>query len=175
MLKVKHIPHYTYEDYKIWKGDWELIEGLHFAMSPCATGKHQFISVKLSNQIMSQLEAVKCINNSFVYTDLDWIIDNDTVVRPDIAVMCGNKVDEFIITPPVLIVEIISKSSVYRDRIVKKELYELNKVKYYLIADPDTKTIEMFELIDDKYMNFTKSEFTLNESCKIVLNFSGIW
>jgi len=25
---------YTYEDYKRWKGDWELIEGFPFAMAP---------------------------------------------------------------------------------------------------------------------------------------------
>ncbi len=54
MLKIKHIPQYTYSDYKLWKGDWELIEGYPYAMGPSATGKHQFVSAKILNQIMNQ-------------------------------------------------------------------------------------------------------------------------
>ena len=26
--------YYTYEDYRQWKGDWELIDGVPFAMAP---------------------------------------------------------------------------------------------------------------------------------------------
>lgn len=32
--RLKHLPHYTYEDYKQWEGRWELIYGIPFAMAP---------------------------------------------------------------------------------------------------------------------------------------------
>ncbi|WP_457626586.1 hypothetical protein [Persephonella sp.] len=30
----KYLPNYTVEDYKQWEGDWELIEGIAYAMVP---------------------------------------------------------------------------------------------------------------------------------------------
>ncbi len=34
---------YTYNDYKNGEGDWELIYGHPFVLSPSPVGKHQFI------------------------------------------------------------------------------------------------------------------------------------
>lgn len=175
MQKIKHIPQYSYSDYAMWEGDWELIDGYPFAMSPSATGKHQFVVARILNKVMNQLDEKPCLNNCFVYSELDWIIDKTNVVRPDLAIVCGKRVEKFIETPPVLIVEIISESSKYRDRIVKKELYEFNKIKYYLIADPDNKSIETFELIYGKYQTTTLREFVLSESCKLLFDSKGIW
>jgi len=175
MQKIKHIPQYNYSDYENWKGDWELIDGFPFSMSPSATGKHQFVAANILYKIMNQLKESSCNKNCLVYFGLDWIIDKTNVVRPDIAVICGKKVEKFIEAPPVLIVEILSESSYYRDRIIKKELYEFNNVKYYLIADPKNKTVETFELIDSKYQTTNKKEFVLNENCKIFLDFEGVW
>ncbi len=31
-LKAEYLPHYTYDDYIQWKGDWELIYGVPYAM-----------------------------------------------------------------------------------------------------------------------------------------------
>jgi len=30
---VKLLPHYTYSDYENWEGQWELIDGIPYAMS----------------------------------------------------------------------------------------------------------------------------------------------
>ena len=32
-MKLKYVPYYTYEDYKKWQGDWELVEGVPYAMA----------------------------------------------------------------------------------------------------------------------------------------------
>ena len=175
MQRIKYIPQYSYSDYENWKGDWELIDGYPFAMSPSATGKHQFVAGELLLQLKQEIKKGLCTNKCFVYSELDWIIDSVNVVRPDIAVVCGKKVEKFIENPPILIVEIISESSSYRDRIVKKELYEYNKVKFYLMAEPKSKTIEVFELIDGQYQTITRNEFVLNEKCKLSLDFDSIW
>ena len=175
MQKVKHIPQYNYEDYKSWKGDWELIDGIPFAMSPSAMGKHQFVASQLSRRIGNQLEDVDCTKQCFLYYELDWIVNNETIVRPDIVVVCGQKVKDFIRSTPTLIVEILSKSTAYNDRIVKKEIYEAQGVKYYLIANPEDKTVETYKLIDGKYQLSENNQFTLNENCKISLQYDGIW
>ncbi len=175
MLKIKHIPQYTYNDYENWEGDWELIDGYPFAMSPSATGKHQLVAGEMLFQIKQDLNKSNCTNNCFIYSELDWIIDIRNVVRPDLAVVCEKKVEKFIEEPPALIVEIISETSAYRDRIIKKELYEFNNVKYYFIADPESKTVETFELINGKYETTAKKKFVLNENCKTSLVFEGIW
>ena len=33
-------PHYTYDDYKNWQGDWELIRGVPYAMAPSPLKTH---------------------------------------------------------------------------------------------------------------------------------------
>jgi hypothetical protein len=37
-------PHYTVEDWKEWEGQWELIRGSVWAMTPMPSPKHQRIS-----------------------------------------------------------------------------------------------------------------------------------
>jgi Uma2 family endonuclease len=175
MPTIKHIPQYSYRDYENWEGDWELIDGYPFARNPSSTGTHQSVSGQLLFMLMNCFVKPPYCNECYVYSALDWIIDSVNVVRPDLAVVCGKRVEKFIENPPMLIVEIISESSSYRDRIVKKQLYENNNVKYYLMADPKSQTIETFELIDGRYNAITSNEFVLNEKCKLDLDFAGIW
>jgi hypothetical protein len=40
-LTILDIPNYTYNDYERWEGDWELIRGIPYAMSPFPDWKHQ--------------------------------------------------------------------------------------------------------------------------------------
>ena len=42
-LKVEYLPHYSYEDYLLWEGDWELISGVAFAIAPSPAKNHQMI------------------------------------------------------------------------------------------------------------------------------------
>jgi Uma2 family endonuclease len=175
MQKVTHIPRYTYSDYEKWKDDWELIDGYPYSMSPSPSGIHQTTCVELIFQIKSGLNTQPCLNQCFVYTELDWIIDDENVVRPDISIVCGKSVKKFIEKAPVLIIEIISESSAYRDKNIKKELYENQGVKYYLIVNPKTKSIEAFELVNNNYQDCVKSVFNLSESCSVTLDYPKIW
>jgi Uma2 family endonuclease len=64
--------------------------------------------------------------------------------------------------------EIFSKSTQLKDRNTKFNLYEFCGVKYYLMADPDAKSAEIYELIDNKYKQISAPfHFKLNESCSI--------
>jgi len=48
VLREEDLPSYTYEDYKLWEGDWELIYGVPYAMAPAPMIKHQAISSKIA-------------------------------------------------------------------------------------------------------------------------------
>jgi Uma2 family endonuclease len=71
--------------------------------------------------------------------EFDWIINEETVVRPDSMVYCGNLTTDFLTSPPTLILEVASQATFLKDRNIKLKLYEANNVKYYLIANPDKK------------------------------------
>jgi len=175
MQKVTHIPRYTYSDYEKWKDDWELIDGFPWSKSTSGSAIHQTVSGELLFQIKNELNTQPCFDQCFVYNELDWIIDDQNVVRPDVSVICGESVKKFIEKAPVLIIEIISESSAYRDKIVKKELYESQGVKYYIIANPKTKSIEAFELINNIYKVCLKSVFNFSETCYVILDYAKIW
>ena len=59
LLKNKYLPHYNYDDYKVWEGDWELIGGTAYAMSPAPMKKHQRVSNKISWQLEEMLKDCK--------------------------------------------------------------------------------------------------------------------
>jgi Uma2 family endonuclease len=111
-----------------------------------------------------------------LFYELDWIVDDLSVVRPDLLISCGDKVTEYMERAPVLIVEILSDSSRAKDRTAKFDLYQQQGVKYYLMADPDEKSLEVYQLSGNKYQRLADSqqyEFQLSESCAIEVNFEG--
>lgn len=46
--RLEDIPHYTYDDYLLWEGSWELIFGVAYAMSPAPLIELQSISSKIA-------------------------------------------------------------------------------------------------------------------------------
>ena len=83
----RFVPNYTVDDYRHWEGDWQLIEGVPVAMSPSPFGPHERIVAEFVKSFGSQIDQQGC--DCRVYAGLDWIVSNDTVVRPDVMVVCG--------------------------------------------------------------------------------------
>jgi len=54
-IKLEDI-HYTYDDYKLWEGDWELFDGVAVAMSPAPMRKHQSVASSIITEINKQLD-----------------------------------------------------------------------------------------------------------------------
>ena len=142
---------YTYQDYLLWKGDWELVNGYPYAMAPSPNRSHQWFSKKFIQNVSNKIDQSinKCTCEA--YYELDWIIDDNSVVRPDCMIVCGNFTEDFLTFSPTLVVEISSRKTKLRDRNTKYNLYELQGVKYYIIADTEKKTVEVFELVNGKY------------------------
>ena len=104
----------------------------------------------MSQRLLNALEQNDC-SGCEVVVELDWAVDDDLVVRPDVAVCCGQNIDEFIRSAPQLIVEVLSQSTESKDRTAKFELYRDQQVSYYVMVDSQTKQVEPYHLIDGIY------------------------
>jgi Uma2 family endonuclease len=62
-----------------------------------------------------------------------------------------------------------------KDRNLKFRLYESAGVKYYLMADPDSGKIEVFELTDNQYKEVPDLQvFSLHKGCEISIDLEDI-
>lgn len=175
-ISNKIIPHYTYDDYIQWEGRWELIEGHPIAMSPLPVPEHQQLSANLIYEFKDELKK-KC-KDCKVYSPLDYKVTEDTIIQPDILIVCCKITKPYLDFSPVVAVEILSPSTMLRDRNTKYLIYEQQGVKYYLIVNGDKKVIEIYQLIDRKYelQSYVNSfEFQLSDGCKISLLLDNIW
>ncbi len=174
-LAKKYLPNYTVEDYLQWEGDWELIEGVPFTLAPSPLAVHQRVSFLIANQIEGQLE--ECSKGCKVYLELDWIVNGNTVVRPDISVVC-EKVEDFIKITPKVVFEVVSKSTAIRDEQLKFELYEREKVKYYALVYPSLKKMRVFKLTNNRYEKVFDSDrgsFRFDLECPFTVNLEQLW
>ncbi len=105
-----------------------------------------------------------------VYSELDWIINNETVVRPDAMVVCGNFETDWLTFPPALILEIASASTYLKDKNIKYKLYEMNEVPYYLLADTEKEKVECYQLINGTYQLKRDNVFKLSTDCEIQID-----
>ena len=173
-LRVDDI-YYTYEDYKEWEGDWELIGGTAVAMSPSPMFGHQFVNLKISRQLDEKLEnCPKC----HAIMEMDWQASEYDVVRPDSMVICYEPKDR-LTKKPEMIFEVVSKSTAKKDEGVKFRLYQEEGVKYYTIVYPDIKKAKVYKLINFEYKkmgDFSDESFTFElDNCKIDFDFDFIW
>ena len=136
----RYVPRYTVADYLQWEGDWGLWDGIAIAMSPAPFGRHQAIVANLLHEIRRSLDANAC--HARVVSVMDWIVRRDTVVRPDVVVICGLIPDRHLESPPALIVEVLSDATRDRDKTYKKQRYDEQGICAYLMVDPVTETIE---------------------------------
>ncbi len=90
-------------------------------------------------------------------------------------VVCGDPSDDYQLIPPVMILESSSPTTYLRDRNTKFNFYEMYGVKYYIIADPQKKSVEVFELVDNKYRQTTTTDFILTPQCSIQLDVFNLW
>ena len=175
MQSKYNFPRYTYSDYKNWKEDWELIDGYPMQLLPSATLNHNKVQIKLIIQSAASLNNEDENCNCQLFSELDWKINDETVVRPDLMIICGETEGNYLEFPPVLIIEILSPSSINKDRVIKFDLYREQGVKYYIMIDFTKKTTEVFELIDNFYKQLQINEFLISQDCIVIYDFEKLW
>ena len=149
--------HYTFADCLTWgeSENIEIIDGEAVMMAP-PTRIHQEISGELFRQLANFLEGKKCKVYAAPFAvrlfekDGDTPEDVDTMVEPDISVVCDHdKLDKHGCKgAPDLVVEVLSPSTQRHDRLVKLDLYQRAGVREYWIVDPDSSTVQVFMLKD---------------------------
>ena len=163
---------YTYADYLTWVDDVrrELINGFIQIMSPAPRSIHAEVSYNISWHLGAILKKNqgKCkvypapFDVRFPKQD-DTANDKiDTVVQPDICVVCDlSKIDENgCCGAPDMIVEVLSPSTGKKDMNEKFALYQQSGVKEYWIVYPKDKAINVFLLQENgKYDDGTVYEF----------------
>ena len=147
---------YTFADVLTWPDDEraELIDGEVILMAPAPSRGHQGISVELTRQFANYLEGKKCkayhapFDVRLFEKDGDTPEDVDTVVEPDITIVCDpSKLDDRGCKgAPDMVVEILSPSTQRHDQLVKLGLYQRAGVREYWIVDPMNKTVRVMLL-----------------------------
>ena len=151
---------YSYADYLTWQFNErvELIKGWIYRMSPAPKRNHQRVSLKLTLQLVNFLETCECqVYEAPFDVRLKKNKGSDaeinTVVQPDISVFCDlSKLDDRgAIDAPDLVVEVTSDSTMKKDYNEKFNIYEENRVREYWIVNPDSHSMEIFKLENNKF------------------------
>jgi len=155
LQNYKRDSRYTYSEYCTWDDElrWELIDGVAYAMSAPSTA-HQSISTNILLKLGTYLEGTPCrVFHAPFDVRLNADKGDDTVVQPDIIVVCDKSIlaDTSCKGAPDLVIEIISPSSSRRDRTIKFDKYREAGVREYWIVDPDTKIMAAHILKDGEY------------------------
>jgi len=174
--KYKYLPSYTYEDYKSWEGDWELINGIPYAMAPSPIKIHQKLIISISSLFFEKLE--NC-SECEVLLEEDWKIDEKDIVRPDISIVCNDSNPNFISKTPKIIFEILSPSTAIKDENLKFRIYEKEGVNFYILVYPDTLIAKVYKNENFKFIKvgeFDKEDFVFDiDICQIKISFNEIF
>ncbi|CAM4127042.1 Uma2 family endonuclease [Geobacillus stearothermophilus] len=152
-------PPFTYAQYMMLDEDarYEVIDGQVFNMSPVPTPKHQAVQRELLVEFAAYLRGKTCtVFGAPIDVCLADRDDPEQIrewVEPDLVIVCDkSKIREKrIVGVPDLVVEIISKSTVRKDKIVKFHRYERAGVKEYWIVDPMNETIDVYVLEEGRF------------------------
>jgi Uma2 family endonuclease len=173
----KYVPTYTVTDYQLWKGDWELWDGVAIEMSPRPFGRHQTIAGILYRSMGNQIENGDC--KAALLYEIDWVVRHDTVVRPDMLVLCGKAPERHVESVPTIVVEVLSEATRQNDLTYKRALYHEQRVEYYVIVDPENETLIIDRLRSQgQYESVTVDgmiELEVCGQCKIQLRPSDLF
>ena len=139
---------FTVEDYYALPDDCrcELIDGVLYDMAAPGT-IHQAVSGRIYARIFSYIEMKggKCmVFAAPMAVQLD--MDNRTMVEPDVFVVCDrDKLYENVLWgAPDFVIEILSKSTAKKDRILKRRKYREAGVREYWMVDSEQKRVVVY-------------------------------
>jgi Uma2 family endonuclease len=150
----KQAKRWTYEEYYKLEDDqrYEIIDG-QLLMAPAPDTWHQDWLGDLYSLVKSFVKKNKL--GRLFFAPLDVILDPENTVQPDLVFVATKNLG--IIQPrgifgtPDLLVELVSPSSVRRDRYEKMKLYARFGVKEYWIGDAANHSLEILTLMKGRY------------------------
>ena len=149
----------------------ELSEG-RLIITPAPTTRHQEISFKLSfllgNHVLTNNLGKVC------YSPLDVKLWEGIIRQPDIVFMSNehrDRITERYWGVPDLVMEILSESTVKKDRADKFFEYSKAGILEYWIVDPEAKTIDVYTLIKGAYVPYGRWEIGEIAKSKLLVGF----
>ena len=127
---------------------YEMLDGRVRAMAP-QSSNHKIVADNLYRIFSTALRGKKCM----AFADgMDVKLTETDKVVPDMIVVCNRDIikSHAVHGAPDLLVEVLSPSSVKRDRGYKKDLYERCGVKEYWIVDTNRLSVEIYTLAEGK-------------------------
>ena len=134
--------------------DYELIGGVKFFMAAASPFINHAITISalvtiFNNYILNnKIEAV-------VMSEMDVYLSEKDHYRPDVVVVSDFekvKNGKRVYGAPDLVVEVLSRRTMFNDMGPKKAAYEACGVKEYWIIDTWAKRVEVYQLIDGKFV-----------------------
>jgi Uma2 family endonuclease len=144
------LPQHTWSDYARWSGAWELIRGVPYSMSPSPKAAHNRVMLRLIVMLDAELRNHAHLR---VASELDWIVDDHTTLRPDVLVAEEPVGDDWLRKPPLLLAEVLSPATAAKDRIEKRAIAEEQRVPWFLLLDPATRTVELWRWSEPGYQS----------------------
>lgn len=154
VVAEKQTKRWTYEEYYRLNDDqrYEIIDG-NLLMAPAPDTWHQDWSRELFHNIDEHVRASRL--GKVYFAPVDVVLDDENTVQPDIVFIAAANLNiiqkRAIFGTPDLLIELISPSSVKRDRYDKRDLYARFGVKEYWIGDPANKSLEILTLKEGRY------------------------
>lgn len=145
--------HWTYAEFARLPDDgkrYEIIAG-DLVVSPTPHYRHQLASVRIIG-IFEKFTREHGIGQ--LYGPVDVLLSGTDYLVPDLVFLKHERRGEILSDrgfegPPDLAIEIVSSSSSFRDRGVKRERYALFGVPLYWVVDIELRQIEVYRLADD--------------------------
>ncbi len=141
-------------DYSNEEPDFEIIGGEKFIMAAAAPFVNHISTVNRLNYIFIGYIDEKNIDARVLF-EADVHFSNEDHFRPDLSIICDLekiKDGKRICGAPDLVVEVLSASTMKNDIGKKKNAYEKYGVKEYWIIDQWSQRIEVYHLIEGKYI-----------------------
>jgi len=183
-LPHRDLEFHTYGDYVSWTDEirHELIDGVAYAMSPAPTRLHQEVTGEMFRQIADALDSSPCrpyiapfdVRLPRAKESDD---DVDTVVQPDISVICEeSKLDERGCRgAPDWIIEVLSSGTASHDQIIKRALYERVGVREYWLVHPTDKVVTIYLLENGAYGKPALQELAGTTSTTALPGITIVW
>lgn len=177
---------YTFADCLTWGENEriEIINGEAVMMAP-PSSRHQEICFEIGRQLGNFLEGKRCrvypapFGVRLFEKDEERPEDVDTLVEPDISVVCDrSKIDRHGCKgAPDLVIEVLSPSSLRHDRLVKLGLYQRAGVQEYWIVDPEYRSVQVFTRddagslqISEEYGQLDVAKVNILDGCFVELS-----
>ena len=142
---------YTVDEVLAFPADgnrYELVDG-ELLVTPAPSLPHQLVVGAIYGALLHQLRSTPSLVVLASPADISW--DREKLVQPDVFVIPAEEVSRSWKTVRTLLlaVEVVSPSSARGDRLVKRRLYQRQRVATYWVVDPDAALVEVWHPDDE--------------------------